>query len=79
MEERLRQAELRLKGALQEVATLRAGAQDVAGAQREAALLEQQLSQVHVTQSDLTLHGLTRNRCCAAEPGLWGCPTGLPS
>lgn len=50
MEERLRQAELRLKGAQQEAATLRASAQDVAGAQREAALLEQELSQASLLQ-----------------------------
>ena len=46
MEERLRQAELRAKGAQQEAATLRASAQDVAGVQREAALLERELNQV---------------------------------
>ena len=49
MEERLRQAELRLKGAQQEVATLRANAQDVAGVRREVALLEQELSQVCIS------------------------------
>jgi hypothetical protein len=46
MEERLRQAGLRLKGAQQEAATLRANAQDVADAKREATILEQELSQV---------------------------------
>lgn len=46
MEERLRQAELQLKGAQQEVAMLRANAQEVAGVRREVAALEQELNQV---------------------------------
>lgn len=46
MEERLRQANLQLKGAQQEVALLRVNASDVAAIRREVAMLEQELNQV---------------------------------
>lgn len=46
MEDRLRQAELQLRGSQQEAAALRANTQEVAGVRREVTTLEQQLNQV---------------------------------
>lgn len=46
MEERLRLAEVQLKGAQHDARVLRAGAQDAAAMRREIATLEQDLAQV---------------------------------